>query len=91
MVGLSRRNKLYIDGVLVDSFCTSFSIHNEFVVYSTVDHLARFIPLVAGSEATPEIESYTRNLERGSKIVLSVPHDVSLVLQVLHFLHSAHQ
>ncbi|KAJ9058081.1 putative elongator complex protein 1, variant 2 [Entomophthora muscae] len=85
VVGLSRRNKLYIDGVLLDSFCTSFSIHNEFVVYSTVDHLARFIPLAAGPEglaATPEIETYTRNLERGSKIVLSVPHDVSLVLQM---------
>ncbi|KAI0243687.1 putative elongator complex protein 1 [Massospora cicadina] len=79
VVGLSRRNKLYIDGTLVDAYCTSFFIHNEYVVYSTGDHLARFIPLKG---PTPEVENYTRTLERGSRIVLCVPHDVSLVLQM---------
>ncbi|KAI9298608.1 IkappaB kinase complex, IKAP component [Neoconidiobolus thromboides FSU 785] len=88
VAALSSSNRLYINQILIDSNCTSFAIHNEFLVYTTSDHVARFLPINANlyenppSELSKELEPYSRNLERGSKIISVAPHDVSLILQM---------
>lgn len=44
-VGQNERNKLYANERLIASDCTSFSVHNDFLVMSTLDHAAKFTPL----------------------------------------------
>jgi elongator complex protein 1 len=44
-VGLNERNKLFLNEKLISSDCTSFSVHNDFLVISSLDHAANFTPL----------------------------------------------
>ncbi|KAI8827292.1 IKI3 family-domain-containing protein [Fimicolochytrium jonesii] len=88
-IGLSERNKLYAGDRLISSDCTSFFVHNDFLILTTFTHTARFISLHVSPEdfKLPEISSspfdeHIRRVERGSKIVIAAPADVSLVLQM---------
>jgi elongator complex protein 1 len=44
-IGLSERNKLYINDSVLLSNCTSFTLSNEFLIASTLEHVARFLSL----------------------------------------------
>lgn len=89
IIGLSDTSKLYCNEKLLSAECNSFFIHNEHVVFSTFSHTARFIPIIPGSkelnlptgDGTAYDESL-RKLERGSKIILGVQGDISLILQM---------
>ncbi|KAJ3159102.1 hypothetical protein HDU86_002001 [Geranomyces michiganensis] len=90
-VGLSERNKLYANTVLIAADCTSFYLHNDFMIFTTFTHAARFVSLNcpasdfkitdASASASP-FDEHFRRVERGSKIVVAVPNDTSLVLQM---------
>ncbi|KAH9042892.1 IkappaB kinase complex IKAP component [Lactarius deliciosus] len=62
----------------------SFTISGDLVVYTTLSHEAHFIPapLLATTDANTGVESERRRVERGSRIVTSVPSAMSLVLQM---------
>ncbi|KAH9039879.1 IkappaB kinase complex IKAP component, partial [Lactarius pseudohatsudake] len=62
----------------------SFTISGDLVVYTTLSHEAHFIPasLLATTDANAGVESERRRVERGSRIVTSVPSAMSLVLQM---------
>jgi elongator complex protein 1 len=88
-VGLSSRNKLYINDQLVESGCTSFTMHNEFLLFTTSDHLVKFIYWKGLYENQFNIQNYVnllepyhRKLERGSKLVVTTPGDVNVVIQM---------
>ncbi|CAG8433717.1 10419_t:CDS:10 [Diversispora eburnea] len=89
IIGLSENNKLYANEKLVTTGCTSFFIHNNFLILTTLSHVARFLPLrvnlsdlkISESETLPYDETI-RRIERGSKIVCAVYYDVSLILQM---------
>ncbi|KAH9022450.1 IkappaB kinase complex IKAP component [Lactarius hengduanensis] len=62
----------------------SFTISGDLVVYTTLSHEAHFIPasLLATTDANTGVESERRRVERGSRIVTSIPSAMSLVLQM---------
>lgn len=62
----------------------SFTVSGDLVVYVTSAHEAHFISagLLAGADASTDVSSERRRVERGSRIVASIPSTMSLVLQM---------
>jgi elongator complex protein 1 len=90
--GLSTRNKLYLNDRLLASDCTSFYLHNEYLITSTFEHIAKFSPLsqsadqfqisAAKDENSIGFHDKYRRIEQGSKIILATPSSINLVLQM---------
>ena len=88
VIALNYRGKLSINGRVLASNCNSFHVHSDFLIVSTFSHTCRFVLLsellttqINEDPAGESLEA-VRIVERGSSIVISVPHDVSLVLQM---------
>ncbi|KAI8929674.1 IKI3 family-domain-containing protein [Entophlyctis helioformis] len=90
-IGLSERNKLFVNDRTLSNQCTSFTTHDEFLILTTLSHTARFLPLSLPSHefliAEPTapaagFDEQHRRVERGSQIVVAVPAGVTLVLQM---------
>ncbi|PVD20111.1 hypothetical protein C0Q70_20605 [Pomacea canaliculata] len=90
VVGLTDRFRFYVNNVEVASNCTSFAIHNEFLLLTTLSHTVRCIhrhtsvrdlASLSDGKAHPFDESI-RRVERGSRIVVVVAEDTKLVLQM---------
>jgi elongator complex protein 1 len=62
----------------------SFTVSGDLVVYTTLAHEAHFVPasLLATADAGTDVNSDRRRIERGSRIVTSIPSTMSLVLQM---------
>ncbi|KAI9145319.1 IKI3 family-domain-containing protein [Paraphysoderma sedebokerense] len=95
IVSMTERSKLFVNDVLISPNATSFFIHDEFLIWTTLQHVVKFWPLKFSladlpkpSSAAPASSTQTktdeteRRVERGSKIVLAVPGDTILVLQM---------
>ncbi|KAJ3126221.1 hypothetical protein HK098_007777 [Nowakowskiella sp. JEL0407] len=82
IISLSKRNKLFVNTTLVSSDCTSFLVHEDYLVYSTFNHTAEFVKLSGDIHQLVPIPEYSRRLERGAKIILAIPGEVSLILQM---------
>ncbi|KAL5482011.1 hypothetical protein EMCRGX_G022290 [Ephydatia muelleri] len=91
VVGLNtRRRTLFVNDIKVASCCTSFSVHDEFLLLTTDSHTCRSLSLHTSYKALPSLTSdqpslhdeTIRRVERGSKIVTSVTHDMRLILQM---------
>ncbi|KAK3073710.1 putative elongator complex protein 1 [Teratosphaeriaceae sp. CCFEE 6253] len=66
---------------------TSFILTHAHLVYTTSNHLLKFVHLEESSELSipldePEKDERCRNIERGAKIVTAMPSAYSLVLQM---------
>lgn len=48
-VGLTDRNKLYVDSHVLSQDCTSFYVHDTHLIVSTLEHVARFYPTTVTS------------------------------------------
>ncbi|PWN29335.1 IKI3-domain-containing protein [Jaminaea rosea] len=59
---------------------TSFTLSPPFLIWTNTSHEARFLPL--DSLTTSPSESLDRRVERGSRIVVSCPRQMALVLQM---------
>ncbi|XP_076443667.1 elongator complex protein 1-like isoform X2 [Babylonia areolata] len=90
VLGLTDRYRFYVNGVEVASNCTSFAVHDEFLLLTTLSHTVRCInrhtavkdlPSLSDGKAHPFDESI-RRVERGSRIVTVVAEDTKLVLQM---------
>lgn len=99
-VGLGEGGKLYVSGntegpTLLASNATSFTVTPAYVVYTSTNHEAHFIPTSAlvvpqSHQDHPSEEKLAaviasaekRRVERGSRIVVAVPSSMSLVLQM---------
>ena len=54
VVGLSEsRRTLYVGDRKLITGCTSFAVHNEFLVFTTDTHTCRFLPLDSDPSGTP--------------------------------------
>ncbi|KAI8609607.1 IKI3 family-domain-containing protein [Chytriomyces sp. MP71] len=90
VLGLSDRNRLYVGERLVSSEVTSFCVHDDHVILTTLSHTARFMPLAVENEdaliipatGTMLHDETLRRVERGSRIVAAVPGDMKLILQM---------
>ena len=62
----------------------SVTVSGDLVVYVTSAHEAHFIPttLLAGADGCTDVGSERRRVERGSRIVTSIPSAMNLVLQM---------
>lgn len=62
----------------------SFTVSGDLVVYTTLAHEAHFVPasLLATADAVTDVGGERRRVERGSRIVASIPSSMSLVLQM---------
>lgn len=91
VVGITQRGILYVNGNVAASNCSSFALHNEFLLTTTYANQLRCIPLsmpihealdiVAASPSSKNDDTF-REVERGSKIVCAVPNDIKVVLQM---------
>lgn len=81
---------LYIDDLKVISGCTSFAVHDEFLLLTTNAHILHLMPLNSDPKVITPVTVETiqaedksvRRVERGSRIVTVVPADTRLVLQM---------
>ena len=92
-IGLSQTGKLYAatrsQTRLLASNVNSFNVASGFLIFTTTAHLAQFAPvdvlvslLQNADDSSPLPEWETRRVERGSRIVATVPSTMSLVLQM---------
>jgi len=92
VIGLTARNRLYANERLIVSNCTSFYIHSDFLIFTTMTHTARFLPLNIpfddfkitddGNNTFNVFDESIRRVERGSNIVTAIKSNISLVLQM---------
>eukprot|EP00041_Stephanoeca_diplocostata_P031828 m.1002163 g.1002163 ORF g.1002163 m.1002163 type:complete len:1524 (+) comp24034_c0_seq14:173-4744(+) len=92
-VGLSAAGQLFLNGHLLAANCNSFAIHDAFLLFSTHDHVCRFLNIRgsltsslehfrATTTQPPDTDHGMRNVERGSKIITAVPRATRLVFQM---------
>ncbi|EDO37251.1 predicted protein [Nematostella vectensis] len=97
ILGLTSHYRLYADDKEVATNCTSFAVHDEFLLLSTHAHTCRCISLLPSSQGLPvlledkpnALDESIRRVERGSQIVVAVTQDTKVILQVsAEFNHS---
>jgi elongator complex protein 1 len=91
VVGLTSRGVLYLNSNVASSNCSSFALHDQFLLFTTFSNQLRVVPLsipvhealdlASASPSSKNDDSY-RELERGSKLVCAVPSDIRVVLQM---------
>lgn len=66
--------------------CTSFLVTSTHLIYTTSQHLLKFVHLHTGELEVPadepEKDERCRNIERGAKLITAMPSAFSLVLQM---------
>lgn len=82
-----RSQRLYLNGKEISTGITSFSVHSDFLMLTTVKHTLKCLPLSRLNNFKEDADSLwqtesVRALERGSKLVLVVPNDTRTVLQM---------
>lgn len=90
IIGLSHLNGLYFGTRLFASNCTSFHIHPDFLIYSTLDHKTHFVPTAfdlscftfQNFKGSNLFDESFRRIERGAEIVTCIPGGVELILQM---------
>jgi elongator complex protein 1 len=84
-IGLNKRNKWYLNGTQLAQDATSFCIHPEFLLMTTLDQQLKFVPLLQDVGGVHEVKveegvERIRRVEQGSKIVTVA--GVNVVLQM---------
>ncbi|KAJ7339625.1 hypothetical protein OS493_006030 [Desmophyllum pertusum] len=90
VLGLTEHSRLYVNNKEVCSNCTSFAVHDEFLLLTTHAHTLRCISLLPTTRGLPvlvedkphPLDENIRRVERGSRIVVAVTQDTKLVLQM---------
>ncbi|XP_077988781.1 elongator complex protein 1-like isoform X3 [Glandiceps talaboti] len=90
VLGLTERYRLYVNDTEVASNCTSFAVHQEFLLLTTHSHTCRCVSLnnpisalVSLNDASVSVlDESIRRVERGSRIVVAVPNDTKVILQM---------
>ncbi|KAJ1973161.1 putative elongator complex protein 1 [Dimargaris xerosporica] len=89
-------SSLFVDGQRISSGCTSYFVHDHYLLFTTVNHQLRMIPRLAdvatmeqlatenptGDTANVASVLHTRRVERGSRLVLAVNQGTTVVLQM---------
>jgi elongator complex protein 1 len=91
LVGLTDRGVLFIQSNIAASNCSSFALHDKFLLFTTYAHKLRLIPLylnvhdameLAVANPVSKFDETFREIERGAKLVRVVPQDIRVVLQM---------
>ena len=84
---LQRNGILTADGVLLARGCTSFLITTSHLIFTTSQHLLKFVHLTASNKLevpcdVPEVDERCRSIERGARLITVVPSTSALILQM---------
>ncbi|XP_070543580.1 elongator complex protein 1-like [Ptychodera flava] len=90
VLGLTERYRFYVNDREIVSNCTSFAVHDEYVILTTHTHTCRCINLNNNISSVPKLsdgdtstlDESVRRVERGSRIVVAVPNDTKVILQM---------
>ncbi|OJD33532.1 elongator complex protein 1 [Diplodia corticola] len=85
--GLTANGSLYANGRLLVKNCTSFRVTPAHLVFTTTQHLLKFVHLASVEELEvppdePEKDERCRSVERGARLVSVMPTSYSVVLQM---------
>lgn len=86
-VGLNRNGHLYAGSRALAKNCTSFLVTLDHIIFTTNNHFVKFVHL-DGMETMevpaddPEVDERCRSIERGARLVTTIPTNMSLVLQM---------
>ncbi|XP_068622441.1 elongator complex protein 1 [Battus philenor] len=88
-LGLSHKGNLYIDDLRVINNISSYFVHSNFLLITTLQHLLLCTELTqSGLEALMEYQKsdsdnvYKRKIERGAKLVIAVPDATNTIFQM---------
>ena len=84
---LDRNGMLSNNGNCISRGCTSFLVTNSHLIFTTSQHLVKFVHLVDDDALdipadTPEVDERCRSIERGAKLITVIPSTSALVLQM---------
>jgi len=91
VVGLNHRGILFIGSHNVVSNCSSFSITDQFLLFTTMTHKLRIVNLhlslydaidIASSGPSSKYDETFREIERGARLVCAIPSDLNVILQM---------
>ncbi|GAB0135432.1 hypothetical protein EsDP_00003770 [Epichloe bromicola] len=86
--GQSRNGHLYANSRLLAKNCTSFVVSPSHLIFTTSNHFVKHVHLTATAEDLqvpeddPEKDERCRSVERGSRLVVAIPTNMSIVLQM---------
>ncbi|ODA83783.1 hypothetical protein RJ55_02299 [Drechmeria coniospora] len=86
--GLSRNGHIYGNSRLLAKNCTSFVVTSNHLIFTTSNHLVKYVHLTPNVDALevpaddPENDERCRRVERGSRLVAAIPTNMSIVLQM---------
>ncbi|KAG5999936.1 hypothetical protein E4U43_001789 [Claviceps pusilla] len=86
--GQSRNGHLYANSKLLAKNCTSFVVTPSHLIFTTSNHFVKYVHLTATVEELqvpeddPENDERCRSVERGSRLVVAIPTNMSIVLQM---------
>lgn len=88
-LGLSHKGNLYVNGVLALNNVSSYFVHTSFLLITTLKHFLLCIELTeSGIDAITDYQKnespqvYKRKIERGAKIIITVPNETNTVFQM---------
>lgn len=87
-ISLDDQQRLVVDGQVCTNQVTSFATTDNHIVFTTANHLMKFIHLDPKSGEfqvpgdTPELDERCRAVERGSQIVTVIPSIYAVILQM---------
>ncbi|CAK7567731.1 MAG: Putative elongator complex protein 1 [Sporothrix epigloea] len=86
-IGLSRNGQLYANERQLAKNCTSFMVTDDHLVFTTSNHLLKFIHLSDTHDLEvplddPGVDERCRNIEQGARLVTSIPSSLCVVLQM---------
>lgn len=81
VIGLAASGRLYVDGKEIISAISSFAIHSDFLVVTSLQkHRLLCLPLTRLSN--PDLLITERAIERGAKLVHTIATDTTVILQM---------
>ncbi|KAF9887867.1 hypothetical protein FE257_009527 [Aspergillus nanangensis] len=86
LISLARTGALYANARLLAKNCTSFLVTKAHVMFTTSQHLLKFVHLTKAEDMdvppdTPETDERCRSIERGSRLVIAMPTIFAVTLQ----------
>lgn len=91
LVGLTSAFKLYVGDTLLSSEATSFALHSDFLLFTTLTHRLRSASLhktphenlaILAPKQNVKFDDSVREVEQGSILVAVVPNSTRVVLQM---------
>ncbi len=81
---LSKKGELVTVGSPLARTCTSFIVTEKYVIFTTSQHLLKFVDLqsLQVPADTPEVDERCRTIERGAKLVTVIPSTYTVILQM---------